>query len=66
MMRNQPLPDDGPPPGGIPITDPALDPYDLNGDGYLDADEQAAAMDDPFLSLHSSSYWRHASIMAKE
>lgn len=46
------LPDDGPPPNSIPVTDPALEPYDLNGDGYIDVDEQAAAMlDDNFLFI---------------
>ena len=46
------LPDDGPPPGAIPVTDPALEPFDLNGDGYIDTEEQIAAMDnDSFLFI---------------
>ena len=40
------LPDDGPPPGSVPVSDPALEPYDLDGDGFLSPDELIKAIDD--------------------
>ena len=40
------LPDDGPPPGSIPVSDPALEVYDLDGDGFLSPDELQKAVDD--------------------
>ena len=39
------LPDDGPPPGSVPVSDPALEPYDLDGDGFLSPDELLKAID---------------------
>ena len=46
------LPDDGPPPGSIPVSDPALEPYDLDGDGFLSIEElQKAAEDTPNFIL---------------
>ena len=39
------LPDDGPPPGSIPVSDPALEQYDLDGDGFLSPDELQKAVD---------------------
>lgn len=39
------LPDDGPPPGSVPVTDPALEQYDLDGDGYLSPEELNKAID---------------------
>ena len=39
------LPDDGPPPGSLPITDPALEPYDLDGNGYLSQEEVDKALE---------------------
>ena len=46
------LPDDGPPPGSFPVDDPALEPYDLDGDGYLSPEELQKAVDnDPNFIL---------------
>ena len=39
------LPDDGPPPGSVPVSDPALEQYDLDGDGFLSPDELLKAID---------------------
>ena len=39
------LPDDGPPPGSVPVSDPALEPYDLDGDGFISPDELLKAID---------------------
>ena len=45
------LPDDGPPPGSYPVDDPALEQYDLDGDGFISPEELALAANDPNFIL---------------